>query len=90
LDSTGSGQVPVAGCCECGNEPRATELVSKHINVEIIGNYIFHSAYIKILNVVFPISACELHNQPIVTSTVIIQKKPLSHVVHIMKIVNEI
>jgi hypothetical protein len=77
----------VAGCCECGNGPSgscATELVSKHINVEIIGNYIFHSAYIKILNVVFPISACELHNQPIVASTVIIQKKPLSHVVHIM------
>jgi hypothetical protein len=21
LDSTGSGQAPVAGCCECGDEP---------------------------------------------------------------------
>jgi hypothetical protein len=21
LDSTGSGQEPVAGCCECGDEP---------------------------------------------------------------------
>jgi hypothetical protein len=31
LDSTGSGQGPVAGCCECGVEPSgsyATELVS--------------------------------------------------------------
>jgi hypothetical protein len=31
LDSTGSGQGPVAGCCECGDEPSgscATELVS--------------------------------------------------------------
>jgi hypothetical protein len=31
LDSTGSGQEPVAGCCECGDEPSgscATELVS--------------------------------------------------------------
>jgi hypothetical protein len=31
LDSTGSEQVPVAGCCECGDEPSgscATELVS--------------------------------------------------------------
>jgi hypothetical protein len=31
LDSTVSGQGPVAGCCECGNEPSgscATELVS--------------------------------------------------------------
>jgi hypothetical protein len=31
LDSTDSGQVPVAGCCECGDEPSssyATELVS--------------------------------------------------------------
>jgi hypothetical protein len=31
LDSTVSGQGPVAGCCECGDEPAgscATELVS--------------------------------------------------------------
>jgi hypothetical protein len=31
LDSTGSGQRPVVGCCECGDEPSgscATELVS--------------------------------------------------------------
>jgi hypothetical protein len=31
LDSTSSGQGPVAGCCECGDEPSgscATELVS--------------------------------------------------------------
>jgi hypothetical protein len=31
LDSTGSEQRPVAGCCECGDEPSgscATELVS--------------------------------------------------------------
>jgi hypothetical protein len=31
LDSTGSGHGPVAGCCECGDEPSgscATELVS--------------------------------------------------------------
>jgi hypothetical protein len=31
LDSTGSGQRPVAGCCECGDEPSgscAAELVS--------------------------------------------------------------
>jgi hypothetical protein len=31
LDSTGSGQGSVAGCCECGDEPSgscATELVS--------------------------------------------------------------
>jgi hypothetical protein len=31
LHSTGSGQGPVAGCCECGDEPSgscATELVS--------------------------------------------------------------
>jgi hypothetical protein len=31
LDSTGSGQGPVAGCCECGDEPSgscAKELVS--------------------------------------------------------------
>jgi hypothetical protein len=31
LDSTGSGQRPVAGCCECGDEPSgscATECVS--------------------------------------------------------------
>jgi hypothetical protein len=31
VDSTGSGQGPVGGCCECGDEPSgscATELVS--------------------------------------------------------------
>jgi hypothetical protein len=31
LDSTGSGQGPVAGCCECGDEPSgycSTELVN--------------------------------------------------------------
>jgi hypothetical protein len=31
LDSTGSGQGPVAGCCECGDEPSGSctaELVS--------------------------------------------------------------
>jgi hypothetical protein len=31
LDSTGSGQRPMEGCCECGDEPSgywATELVS--------------------------------------------------------------
>jgi hypothetical protein len=31
LDSTGSGQGPAAGCCDCGDEPSgscATELVS--------------------------------------------------------------
>jgi hypothetical protein len=31
LDSTGSGQGPVAGCCECGDEPSGsctTELLS--------------------------------------------------------------
>jgi hypothetical protein len=31
LDSTGSGRGPMAGCCECGDEPSgscATELVS--------------------------------------------------------------
>jgi hypothetical protein len=40
LDSTGLGQGPVAGCCECGDEPSgscATELVSliqRRINVK--------------------------------------------------------
>jgi hypothetical protein len=34
LDSTGSGQGPVAGCCECDDEPScscATELVGVRI-----------------------------------------------------------
>jgi hypothetical protein len=36
LDSTGSGQGPVAGCCECGDEPSgscATKLVSYNKSV---------------------------------------------------------
>jgi hypothetical protein len=35
LDSTGSGQGPVAGCCECGDEPSgscATELVYIYVS----------------------------------------------------------
>jgi hypothetical protein len=35
LDSTGSGQGPVAGCCECGDEPLGsyvTELVSELVS----------------------------------------------------------
>jgi hypothetical protein len=34
LDSSVSGQGPVAGCCECGDEPSgscATELVKDHL-----------------------------------------------------------
>jgi hypothetical protein len=37
LDSTGSGQGSVAGCCECGDEPSAscaTELVTR---MKVIG-----------------------------------------------------
>jgi hypothetical protein len=36
LDSTGSGQGPVAGYCECGDEPSsscATELVSSVVQI---------------------------------------------------------
>jgi hypothetical protein len=35
LDSTGSGQGPVAGCCDCGDEPPgscSTELVRKLVS----------------------------------------------------------
>jgi hypothetical protein len=38
LDSTGSGQGPVAGCCECGDEPSgscATELVSGRLSMAV-------------------------------------------------------
>jgi hypothetical protein len=50
LDSTGSGQGPVAGCCECGDEPSgscATELVRFYFHdvrrLERISNMCFHS-----------------------------------------------
>jgi hypothetical protein len=39
LDSTGSGQGPVAGCCECGDEPSgscATELDNESLREETI------------------------------------------------------
>jgi hypothetical protein len=39
LDSTVSGQEPVAGCCECGDEPSgscATELVSSVVYTNTI------------------------------------------------------
>jgi hypothetical protein len=42
LDPTGSGQRPVAGCCECGDEPSgscATELVSYPSLLQTFGIY---------------------------------------------------
>jgi hypothetical protein len=42
LDSNGSGQGPVAGCCECGDEPScscATELVSSSFTLIINAVY---------------------------------------------------
>jgi hypothetical protein len=39
LDSTVSGQGPVAGCCECGDEPSgscATELELVNCNTEVL------------------------------------------------------
>jgi hypothetical protein len=60
LDSTGSGQGPVAGCCECGDEPSgscATELVKRD---EVTGSWrkqhneklhnLYSSPNIKIIN----------------------------------------
>jgi hypothetical protein len=41
LDWTGSGQGPVAGCCECGDEPSgscSTELVSYVLRRTILRN----------------------------------------------------
>jgi hypothetical protein len=42
LDLTGSGQGPVAGCCECGDEPSgscATELVSLCPRKELLDSF---------------------------------------------------
>jgi hypothetical protein len=44
LDSTGSGQVPVTGCCECGDEPSgscATELAV--LNLLSVINILFET-----------------------------------------------
>jgi hypothetical protein len=47
LDSTVSGQGPVAGCCECGDEPSgscATELVSvvpRYLNFATLSKDLF-------------------------------------------------
>jgi hypothetical protein len=46
LDSTGSGQGPVVGCCKCGDEPsgsRAMELVGKALFVAAAGLKTTHS-----------------------------------------------
>jgi hypothetical protein len=48
LDSTGSGQGPVAGCCECGDEPSgscATELVELVIKCVMYNSKILLSPY---------------------------------------------
>jgi hypothetical protein len=45
LDSTGSGQGPVAGCCECGDEPSgscATELTFAFLGRSNIHNHRLH------------------------------------------------
>jgi hypothetical protein len=52
LDSTGSGQEPVAGCCECGDEPSgccATDLISTHF-VIILSEFLSpcHGVYTRI------------------------------------------
>jgi hypothetical protein len=46
LGSTGSGQGPVAGYCECGDEPSgscAPELVSLHSTVACLCNTVIYS-----------------------------------------------
>jgi hypothetical protein len=48
LDSTVSGQGPVAGCCECGDEPSgsyATELVRYHSIPILTFKTMNHSAH---------------------------------------------
>jgi hypothetical protein len=48
LDSTVSGQGPVAGCCECGDEPSgscATELVSYSVQGAKIITASLHSSH---------------------------------------------
>jgi hypothetical protein len=45
LDSTGSGQGPVAGCCECGDEPSGSCATELKCNILSLGGgrYSFHS-----------------------------------------------
>jgi hypothetical protein len=46
LDSTGSGQGPVSGCCECGDKPSgscATELVIAYISRYVTTPVVFSS-----------------------------------------------
>jgi hypothetical protein len=56
LDSTGSGQGPVAGCCECGDEPSgscATELVSQStVTVSVHVSLFFILLFLNKKNVV--------------------------------------
>jgi hypothetical protein len=52
FNSTGSGQEPVAGCCECGDEPSgccATDLISTHFVIILSGSLSpCHSVYTHI------------------------------------------
>jgi hypothetical protein len=53
LDSTVSGQGPVAGCCECGDEPSgscATELVSYSVVINVICNTCISSIFVIYAN----------------------------------------
>jgi hypothetical protein len=49
LDSAGSGQGPVAGCCECGDEPSgscATELVSIYLQTHFYHNILVNARHV--------------------------------------------
>jgi hypothetical protein len=41
LDSTGSGQGPLAGCCECGDEPSGSCTMELVFHIVLINGFIF-------------------------------------------------
>jgi hypothetical protein len=52
LDSTGSGQGPVASCCECGDEPSgscATELVSYLWFIYLTNLLLFDTTWVRVI-----------------------------------------
>jgi hypothetical protein len=54
LDSTGSGQGPVAGCCDCGDEPLGsctTELVSYMYSVVLWCNILIKDTVYYVVHV---------------------------------------
>jgi hypothetical protein len=89
LDSTGSGQGPVAGCCECGDEPSgscATELVGVRIcgHRMALGQAFLQVHLFSPVNIITPWRSmlnfmCRMNNRPVASFRDMVTPRPHEH-----------